>query len=121
MAFEPDIGLISPDLALFSPSCALFPAIMALLGAITWSSEQLRRVRMEAVDEPLLQSGCAGQGQPGEDAAIEAEGNSNHGGEHSNTKNAANPFFRAQRRFMAANTRPPASRAIAREVAAPAA
>ena len=76
---------------------------------------------LRLVDQDLFERiGRRGR-KPGEKARIEAQRDSCDAREDGDPKSAADPFARAEQRFIAAKTRPPIRRAPASDVAAPAA
>ncbi len=54
---------------------------------------------MKPIEEPLLDRGRAGHGQPGEKTGIEAEGDRGDRREHGDTGSPADPFADAQGMF----------------------
>ena len=52
--------------------------------------------RTEAIEQALLQIAGAGEGEPGEDATVQSEGDRSHSRKHGNTEGAANPLLNAQ-------------------------
>ena len=76
---------------------------------------------MEAIDEALIETRCAGQGETGEQAPMQTKSHYYNGNQNRGAKDSANPPSAPRERFIAAKTRPPANNAIASEVAAPAA
>ena len=76
---------------------------------------------MQRVDEASARARRAGERDLGEQAGVETEDDRRDSGQHRDAEPAPDPFAGAERRFIAAKTRPPMSSASASDVAAPAA